>query len=96
MAEHDEQVVDQIASFADQVLAAGVARLGGCPDHLGCFLDDLGADLRDAAREQLGGVRLVAWVRGPGGDRLVEFVEGSRHFGRRLSNRWQRGENARQ
>ncbi len=57
------------------MLAAGVARLGGCFDHLGSLFGHLGADLWHAAVEKSRGVGLLAGILCPPSDGVFEFIE---------------------
>jgi hypothetical protein len=82
--EQDQEVVNHISGFADDVLAALFAWFAGCFDDLGGFFGDFGADLRNAAGEQFGRVRFLS----VGGcfavvNRLFELIQ--RTHGSRLA-----------
>jgi len=49
MLHHDQQVIDEIAHFANKVFAAILTRLSGRFHDLGRFFNDLGAYFFDAA-----------------------------------------------
>ena len=97
VAEHHQQVIEQVARLADEMLVAGLARLAGGFDHLGRFFDDLGSDLGDAAGEQLAVYDLSASPASCAlADRLFELIERTHSGGRgvrRLPSRARRPHN---
>ena len=60
MAEHDEQVKNQIRSFLYQMLAPLRTWLAGGFDHFGGFLHDLFADLGYAFFKEAGHITFLA------------------------------------
>ena len=75
MPHQHHQVINQVANFADKMLAAGLARLAGGLDDFGAFFDDLGSNLLHAAGQQLARVRFLVRLGRPSRDRAFQLVE---------------------
>ena len=79
MSQQDEQVIDQIGRFMHHVLLACIGRLGTGFDDFVSFLDDLVADLGNAALKQArrvgarGGFTLRSMITGINRENTLEL-----------------------
>ena len=75
MPHKNQQVIRKIADFANEVLPTGLPGLGGRFDDFGGLFDDLRANRLEPAIQQPSCIGLLAWIRGPLGNRSFQFIQ---------------------